>query len=113
MLRKASCEKHYPAMMTKEEVLDILKASKPLLNEQFNIAELGLFGSYATGENNSESDIDILYILEDGNILGMRDMSELEEFIKEVLKVEKIDLVNKKYLNPIIELEIEDSLVYV
>ena len=100
-------------MMTKEEVLDILKAEKPQLNEQFNIAEVGLFGSYSTGKNNPESDIDILYILEDGSKLGIQDMYELEEFIKEVLKVEKIDLVNKKYLNPIIELEIEDSLVYV
>lgn len=100
-------------MMTKEEVLDILKASKPQLNEQFNIAEVGLFGSYSTGENNPESDVDILYILEDGSKLGIQDMYELEAFIKEVLNVKKIDLVNKKYLNPIIELEIEDSLVYV
>lgn len=100
-------------MKTKEDVLKLLKESKPLLNKKFKIAELGLFGSYSTGKNANESDIDIIYILEDGTMLGLKEISELEEFMKDILEIEKLDLVNKKYLNPIIELEIEDSLVYV
>lgn len=36
-----------------------------------------------------------------------------KEDVLGVLKNDNLDLVNKKYLNPIIELEIEDSLVYV
>lgn len=103
----------FVTMMTKENVLDILRESKPHLNEKFKIAELGLFGSYSTGDNSPESDIDIIYLLEDGTKLGMKDIYELEEFIKEILKIDKLDLVNKKYLNPIVEIEIEDSLVYV
>ena len=43
----------------------------------------------------------------------MKGLFELEEFIKGILKIDNLDLVNKKYLNPIIEIEIEDSLVYV
>ncbi|MEZ4986814.1 MAG: nucleotidyltransferase domain-containing protein [Saprospiraceae bacterium] len=100
-------------MMTKQDVLDVLKESKPHLNEKFKIAELGLFGSYSTGNNNPESDIDILYLLEEGKQLGIEAIYELEEYMKKVLKVDRLDLVNRKYLNPIIELEIEDSLVYV
>jgi predicted nucleotidyltransferase len=100
-------------MMTRKDILDILKQSKPHLTKKFKIAELGLFGSYSTGENHSESDIDILYLLEEGSQLGMMGTNELEEFMKEILQIDKLDLVNKKYLNPIIELEIEDSLIYV
>lgn len=100
-------------MKSKEDVLKILRKSKSHLNQKFKIMELGLFGSYSTGENTIESDIDIIYLLEDGNTLGISDINELEEFMKEILNIDKLDLVNKKYLNPIIELEIEDSLIYV
>ena len=47
-------------MYTREEIISILKQNKPALSARYPISELGLFGSYARGDYNEHSDIDIL-----------------------------------------------------
>jgi predicted nucleotidyltransferase len=46
--------------VTEQEILDILRAEKPYLKEQFGLLSVGLFGSYAKGIQGPESDIDLL-----------------------------------------------------
>lgn len=46
--------------MGEEEVLDILRKEKPYLQKNFGLLAIGLFGSYAKGTQQSESDIDLL-----------------------------------------------------
>jgi len=100
-------------MFTKAKILFKLSHLKPILNEEFNIEKIGLFGSFATENYNENSDIDILFELKGDEILSLRSNQKLEElFIKE-FQTHKIDLVNKKYLNPIIEQFIKDKIVYV
>lgn len=41
-------------------VLEILKKEKPYLEQQFGVTEIGLFGSFARGDNMPDSDIDII-----------------------------------------------------
>lgn len=41
-------------------VLEILKKEKPYLEQQFGVTEIGLFGSFARGDNMLDSDIDII-----------------------------------------------------
>jgi len=100
-------------MFTKAKILFKLSHLKPILNEEFNIEKIGLFGSFATENYNENSDIDILFELKGDEILSLKSNQKLEElFIKE-FQTHKIDLVNKKYLNPIIEQFIKDKIVYV
>ena len=40
--------------------VEILKTEKPILMEKFGVEEIGLFGSFARGENLPDSDVDIL-----------------------------------------------------
>ncbi len=47
-------------MYTTEKILDLLKEKKPELQKKYPVSELGLFGSYARGDNKEDSDIDIL-----------------------------------------------------
>jgi len=100
-------------MFTKAKILFKLSHLKPILNKEFNIEKIGLFGSFATENYNENSDIDILFELKGDEILSLKSNQKLEElFIKE-FQTHKIDLVNKKYLNPIIEQFIKDKIVYV
>ncbi|MEA1893007.1 MAG: nucleotidyltransferase domain-containing protein [Campylobacterota bacterium] len=46
--------------MTKEYILNFLKAHKQELQDTFSINKIGLFGSYAKNTANAKSDIDIV-----------------------------------------------------
>ena len=99
--------------MNKKEIISILKDHKVELEEKFSIYKVGLFGSYSSGTYTDDSDLDIIYELKKGKRLGLLEIYELEFFFKELFQMEKIDLVNAKYLNPIIESEIKKRVIYV
>jgi len=99
--------------MNKTEIIDILKTQKESLNQKFSILKIGLFGSYATNTNNPDSDIDLIFELEQGKYLGLKEMYDLEQLTQNLFNTENIDLVNQKYLNPIIATAIEKTVIYV
>ena len=47
-------------ILNKEIILQKLREVKPLLQEQYNLTDLALFGSYARDEQTMASDIDIM-----------------------------------------------------
>jgi len=46
--------------MTNKEILDILRNEKRCLKENYGLLSIGLFGSYAKGNQRPDSDIDVL-----------------------------------------------------
>jgi predicted nucleotidyltransferase len=46
--------------MGQEEILTILREEKPYLQIQFGLLSIGLFGSFAQGAENADSEIDLL-----------------------------------------------------
>ena len=48
--------------MTEETIINYLTIHKKEFQEKFNVEQIGLFGSYARGEEIEESDIDIDYV---------------------------------------------------
>ena len=74
---------------------------------------MAIFGSYARGDQSEDSDLDVLYRLDADARFGIVEYDALENFIKEVIGIPSVDLVNEKYINPIIEIEIENELEYV
>jgi predicted nucleotidyltransferase len=97
--------------MTKDEILVFLKRKKEEFKKTFHIKEIGLFGSYARGENNENSDIDIVYILEDRNQFGYFEYVELDEILSTQFK-KRVELVNYKYMNPIIKQKAQKEIIY-
>jgi hypothetical protein len=99
--------------MDKKQIIKKIRDNRETLEKRFNISRIGLFGSYSTNSFNDASDVDLIYDLKKGVRLGFKESYELEEYIKELLEVDKIDLVNHEYVNPIIEDEIDKTVIYV
>lgn len=79
-------EKINPNVYTIKELKNIIK---PILNK-YGIKNINLFGSYARGEANSSSDIDIY--CEQGNIKTLIDQGLLEDELEEALN-KKVDVI--------------------
>jgi predicted nucleotidyltransferase len=96
-------------MYDKVHILQILKDKKPDLQKRYPISELGLFGSYARGDFDEHSDIDILVDF-DGKIgIGFISLAhELEDIFKT-----KIDLVSRKGIKPRYLPFVEKNLIHV
>ena len=80
-----------------DKIRKILDENKIYLRRKYGVKEIGVFGSYARGEQGKDSDIDIL--VEFSKPIGFFKFLELEEYLEKLLGV-KVDLVSKKALKP-------------
>lgn len=76
-----------------DEILAALRHSREELKQKFKIKEIGVFGSYVRGEQNSESDIDILVDFEEG-YKTFDNYMDLKFYLEELLGT-NVDLVLK------------------
>lgn len=85
---------------TLEEILQILRDEMPDLSSRYKVRSLGIFGSYARGEADEVSDIDLLVDLEDES-LSLMEFIALENHLSDLLGA-KVDLVERSALKPAI-----------
>ena len=91
-------------------ILDKLRQKKPELEKRYSLSELGVFGSYARGDQQQTSDIDILVDFS-SRIDGfqyIRMAHELEDLLEQ-----KIDVVSRKGIKPKYLPFVEKSLINV
>ena len=81
--------------MTCDDVLDLLKAHKPLLAERFGVTQLALFGSFARDQATDRSDVDIL-VQFDGPATA-KSYFGLQFYLEDLLS-RPVDLVTTKAL---------------
>ena len=80
-------------------IIDVMKPYKP--------KKIGVFGSYARGDQSADSDIDILYDY-DGKITlfeHIRIINELQKFLNK-----DVDLVTAKALHPLLKDQIMNDV---
>ena len=95
--------------MTKEYILNFLKTNKQLLNEKYSVTKIGLFGSYARGEENINSDIDLAIISTKKDFFLREDLREfLESKFNLKVDIGYIDSFREYYKE-----KIEKDLIYV
>jgi hypothetical protein len=46
--------------LSKNDIINLIKAEKSFLKENFGVVNIGLFGSYAKDQQTPDSDIDLL-----------------------------------------------------
>ena len=98
-------------MLNRDTIITYLKQHKADFTDRYSIDKIGLFGSFATNKNVDSSDIDIVYETSSKG-LTFNEMTNLEnelnlEFAKD------IDLVNFKYMNPLIKRKALKDTIYV
>lgn len=89
----------YNKQMTQSlsEIKSCLQTQKSYLYEKYGVTEIGVFGSYVRGEQNTDSDIDILISLTDPPRIDLLDLVELEYYLTDLLDC-KVDIAIKKNL---------------
>lgn len=97
--------------MRNQDIKSKLERLKPILRDRYQVKTIGFFGSYARGEQNQKSDIDVLVEFVEGNSVDLFDFIELETFLTEKLGI-KVDLATKKALKPLIKDQILKETIY-
>lgn len=80
-----------------QEIISKLKQEKKNLHDKYKVTRLGVFGSFARGEETPDSDIDIL--VEYSDVPGMIEFLSTEEYLETILN-RKIDLVRETAIRP-------------
>ena len=99
--------------MEKSKVIQLLKNNEKYLKERYFIEKLELYGSYAKDNQDDNSDIDLLYKTRSEAPMTLARLSSLENYLSDLLKINKVELVSRNSLNPIIALNIEDHVISV
>ena len=98
------------SVKTVEEVRAILSEHKAEVVRKYRVREIGIFGSFARGEQSKASDVDILVTFS-----GMPDVfryMDLEDYLRRLLR-KKVDLVRKEAIRPELKKRILKETVYV
>ena len=94
-------------------VIETLRAHKAEIQERYSVRRIGVFGSYARGEQKATSDIDVLVEFETPTFDNFMDLA----FYLEELFGRKVDLLTPEGVKGIrikeIAKEIMESVIYV
>lgn len=96
-------------MKTLDEIQKILKPNMATFREDYQVTSLGIFGSYARGEQSEDSDVDILIDYEKAPTLSK--LVDLRIVLGELTGVQ-IDLVTKNGLRPRIREQVLADVIY-
>jgi len=96
-------------MKTIKEIEETIKKHEKELEERFKVKRIGIFGSYARGDQNEKSDIDILVEFKDP--VGFL-FIHLADYLEEILGAE-VDLVTPDAIKPNRRKYIMEEITYV
>ena len=94
----------------KQQVINTLKKNSRLL-KKFGVEKMGIFGSFVSGKQNNNSDVDLLVQFKKGqknfrNFMGTADLTE-------TLLGRSVDLLTPESLSPYIGPHIKNEAEYV
>jgi len=96
-------------MKSLEELKAILIQHKEVLKQKFKVKNIAIFGSYVRGEQNQDSDIDILVEFQEP--VGFL-FIHLADYLEEILGV-RVDLLTPDAIKPNRRRYIMEDLAYV
>jgi repressor LexA len=104
-----------PDNLTKDEIFRQLKEHQDIL-KKYNVKRIGLFGSYARGEQTSTSDIDFIAEFDlskfGENFKGLyKAFSELSDYLENLFK-RKVEILTPESLSPYIQPYIEKEITW-
>ena len=94
--------------MNRQEIIESLQRYKKA-DRKYPISQLGLFGSFARGENNKNSDIDI--VIDFSSEIGW-EYFDLANELKQLFTGYKVDVVSRRAIPDLYWNEIKKEVVY-
>ncbi len=96
--------------LSQNEIISLIKAEKTFLKENFGVLNIGLFGSYAKNQQNSDSDIDFLVEFSEPRFDWIASLQIYMEkkFDKKIEIVRKYSRSKSRFLE-----RIEQEIIYV
>lgn len=85
-----------------------MRAAQPEIRERFRAEIVGVFGSYARGEQTPESDVDVLVRFHEG--ASLFDLVALGDYLESMLGC-KVDILSERAIRPEIRQNIFANLV--
>jgi predicted nucleotidyltransferase len=95
--------------LSKTDIINFFRTEKKFLKSEFGVLTIGLFGSYAKGEENADSDIDFLVELTEPRfdwLAGLQIYME-KKFEKKIELVRKSSLVKSRFIK-----RVEKDIIY-
>jgi len=93
-----------------KEIFNTIKEHKKFLDERYKVKEIGVFGSFVSGEQKSGSDVDIL--VDFYEVPDLFEFINLERYLQRILK-KKVDLVRKPVVRKERKEKILNEVVYI
>ena len=88
-----------------------LAAAAPAIRRQFGVTRLGLFGSFARGEQTRTSDVDVLVGFAPGSAT-LHNFIGLSDYLEQLFK-RKVDLLTEASLSDLIRPYIERDVIWI
>lgn len=92
------------------DAISTLKEHEKFIRQRFGVKRIGIFGSFARGEEREDSDLDVLVVFEDGQ-KTFDNYMDLKFYLEDLFGRE-VDLVTEKALKPQLKDIIMKDIVY-
>lgn len=96
----------------RQELIDYLSANKSYLEQKYHLTKIGFFGSIARGEQNLQSDIDLLVEFKE-NTPGLYELKQDLKLEIQAVFNKTVDICREKYIKPIFKKQILSEATYV
>jgi uncharacterized protein len=90
--------------------ISTLKEHEKLIRQKFGVRRIGIFGSFARGEEREDSDLDVLVVFEEGQ-KTFDNYMDLKFYLEDLFGRE-VDLVTERALKPQLKDIIMKEVVY-
>ena len=98
-------------MTTKSQILSFLVNNRKYLRDNFHVTKIGIFGSFARGDQEIGSDIDFVVEFENNTNNLFEIKQNLREYLKSEFKTE-VDICREKYIKPKLRKSILKETIY-
>jgi len=95
-----------------ETIKQKIALNKAYLEKTYGVQEIGIFGSFARGDNTEKSDVDISIELDRTVPVGLFEFARMKFYLEDVLG-KKVDLIMKNGIKPLIKDRILSQMIII
>jgi len=95
----------------KSPVIKKLETAAPAIRTKFGVKRIGIFGSFARGEQTRKSDIDVIIVFLPGKETYANFMN-LADYLEELCG-RKVDILSPKWVSPLLKPFISQDVIWI